>query len=137
VEPQTPEAERRRHTRFPVDYPISYALTDHSEISTGMAMNLSQGGLLACLFDRWGIGTELDLEMFYTYDFQFTALKTQARIVWKDILETTEVIQYQYGIEFTGIDMEERNKLRQLLASMKPIHSNGSTRNGPFQAKPL
>jgi hypothetical protein len=86
-----------------------------------MAMNLSEGGLLAYFFDRIGIGTKLDLEMFYTHELQFTGLNTQARIVWKDIVETSEAIEYQYGIEFIKMDREDKIKLRSLLASMKPI----------------
>ena len=124
------EAERRRFYRFPVEYPISYVLESGGEVSTGMAMNLSEGGLLAYLFDRIGIGTELDVEMFYTHEFQFTSLNTQARIVWKDIVETSEAIEFQYGIEFINMNREERIRLRRLLASMKPAPP--STREHTF-----
>jgi hypothetical protein len=64
------------------------------------------------------VGTELSLEMFYTHEFQFTALNTEARIVWKDLTETREAIEYQYGLEFIRMDPREKSKLRRLLASM-------------------
>ena len=118
VEIQKPEVERRRGDRFHVDYPISYALRSSSEISAGKAANLSEGGLLAYFFDRISVGTELDLEMFYTFGFQFTSLNAQARIVWKDIWETGEGIEYQYGIQFLRMDREEKIKLSKLLASI-------------------
>ena len=111
-------ADRRRFHRYRVDYPISYNLKNINDISTGMAMNLSEGGLLACFFDRISVGAELDLEMFYTFELQFTCLTVEAKIVWKDIMETSEAIEYQYGLEFTGMDQHERNRLRKLLASM-------------------
>jgi c-di-GMP-binding flagellar brake protein YcgR len=114
------EVERRRFDRFPVELPISYALVSTSDVSTGMAVNLSEGGLLGYFLDRIGIGTELDLEVFYTYQCQFTALSAQARIVWKDIIETTEAIEYQYGMEFTEMEKGQKSKLRKLLASIKP-----------------
>ena len=119
---QKPGIERRRYPRFPVEYPISYAEKPGLGVSTGMAMNLSEGGLLAYFHDRMTVGTELDLEMFYTYRHQFTSLNTEARIVWKDIVETSEAIQYQYGIEFTGMDPQERVRLRNLLGSIGPPH---------------
>lgn len=116
------EVDRRRFDRFLVDNPISYILKSSNEISTGMAMNLSEGGLLANFFDRINVGSELDLEMFYIFELQFTSLNVQARIVWKDIMETSEAIEYQYGIEFLGMDREEKTRLRKLLASMKPAY---------------
>jgi len=118
VQIQKPEVERRRGDRFDVDYPISYALRSNSEISAGKAVNLSEGGLLAYFFDRISVGTELDVEMFYTFGFQFTSLNAQARIVWKDIWETGEGIEYQYGIQFLRMDREQKIKLSKLLASI-------------------
>jgi len=112
--------ERRRFGRFRVDYPISYLLEGRSEVLTGIAVNLSEGGLLGCFFDRMRVGTRLDLEIFYTHELQFTALNFQGRIVWKDILETSDAIEYQYGIEFTRMDEEQKSRLCSLLASMKP-----------------
>jgi c-di-GMP-binding flagellar brake protein YcgR len=120
VDIQKPNVDRRKYERFSIDYPISYALKNRDDIATGMAMNLSEGGLLAYCFDRIHVGCELDLEMFYAFELQFTALNTEARIVWKDIIETGESIEYQYGIEFTRMDKTEKNRLRRLLASMDP-----------------
>ncbi|NIQ37765.1 MAG: hypothetical protein GTN81_04150 [Proteobacteria bacterium] len=120
MDSQHPDIERRRFERFLVDYPISYVSQNRAEISTGMAVNISEGGLLAYLFDRIGVGEELDLEMFYASELQFTALSAQARIVWKDVIETSEAINYQYGIKFTRMDKKERIKLAKLLAS---VHS--------------
>ena len=113
-------ADRRRFDRYLVDYPISYNLKNINDISTGLAMNLSEGGLLACFFDRIGVGAKLDLEMFYAFELQFTCLTVEAKIVWKDIMETSEAIEYQYGLEFIGMDPRERTRLRRLLASMNP-----------------
>jgi hypothetical protein len=122
VDTQKPDIERRRSDRFLVDYPISYVSNNSREISTGMAVNLSEGGLLAYLFDRISVGEELDLEMFYVSELQFTALNAQARIVWKDIIETSEAINYQYGIKFTRVDKKERIKLAKLLASVQSAY---------------
>jgi len=118
VDTQKPEINRRRFDRFLVDYPISYNLKESGQTDTGVAMNLSEGGLLASFFDRLSVGSELDLEMFYAFDLQFTSFNVEARIVWKDILETSEAIQYQYGIEFTNMGKEDKARLRKLLASM-------------------
>lgn len=123
MEATRPEAERRRCDRISVDYPISYVLEDHGVVFTGMAVNLSEGGLLGYFFDRMSVGTQLNLEMFYIHELQFTALNTQGRIVWKDIMETSEAIEYQYGIEFTKMGREEKARLCNLLTSMKPSRS--------------
>jgi hypothetical protein len=119
---QKPEIDRRRFDRYPVDYPISYVLEASNEISAGKTLNLGEGGLLVYFFDRINVGTELDLEMFYIHELQFTALNAQARIVWKDIMETSEAIEYQYGLEFVGMDREGKTRLCKLLESMKPDH---------------
>ncbi len=87
-----------------------------------MTVNLSEGGLLACLFDRMRVGTQLDLEMFYTSELQFTSLSAQAKIVWKDITEIREAIEYQYGIEFIKINRGEKAKLYKLLDSISPAN---------------
>ena len=127
--------DRRRFDRFLVDYPVSYNLKSSTVISTGIAMNLSEGGLLAYFFDRINIGSELDLEMFYTSEFQFTSLIVEARIVWKDIIETSEAIEYQYGIEFIRMDREKRTRLHELLASKNPTRSHHCTENAFLQKK--
>ncbi|NIS59726.1 MAG: hypothetical protein GTO13_03175 [Proteobacteria bacterium] len=137
MDTQIPESDRRRFDRFPVDYPISYISEDNSDMSGGMAVNLSEGGLLAHLFDRISVGTELDLEMFYTSELQFTSLSAQAKIVWKDIKETREAIEYQYGIEFIRINRQDKTKLLRLLASIKPAYYSPSKENTiPFK-KPV
>jgi hypothetical protein len=69
------------------------------------------------------VGAELGLEMFYTFELQFTCLTVDARIVWKDIIETSEAIEYQYGLEFMGMDQGEKNRLRRLLASIDSTQS--------------
>jgi len=120
VDTQKPGGDRRRFDRYWVDYPISFNVKDNNEISTGMAMNLSEGGLLVCFFDRFSVGSELDLEMFYAFELQFTCINVEARIVWKDIMETSEAIEYQYGLQFVGMDSGEKIRLRRLLASMDP-----------------
>ena len=120
---QKSDIDRRRFHRYPIDYPISYNLKDQPELFTGLAMNLSQGGLLACFFDRIHVGSELDLEMFCTLELQFTSLNVLGRIAWKDIMETSEAIEYQYGLEFIRIDREQKNKLLRLLTSINPAFS--------------
>ncbi len=113
-----PGVDRRRCDRISVDYPLSYTPKCSGEISAGIAVNLSEGGLLGCLFDRISVGTILDLEMFYTFGLQFTSLNVEGRIIWKDIWETAEAIEYQYGIEFLRMDGMEKAKLFELLASL-------------------
>ena len=125
--------DRRRFYRYSVDYPISYNLKDQPELYTGIAMNLSEGGLLACFFDRIHIGSELDVEMFYTHELQFTSFNVLARIVWKDIMETSEAIEYQYGLEFIRMDREEQDKLLRLLTSINPAFSYRSREDAVFQ----
>jgi len=58
VDTQKPGGDRRRFDRYWVDYPISFNVKDNNEISTGMAMNLSEGGLLVCFFDRFSVGLD-------------------------------------------------------------------------------
>jgi c-di-GMP-binding flagellar brake protein YcgR len=118
VDTQNTGNDRRKYERFAIDYPISYALKNRDDIATGMAVNLSEGGLLAYCFERILVGSELDLEMFYAFELQFTSLNAEAKIVWKDIVETGESIEYQYGIEFTRMDETEKDRLHRLLASI-------------------
>jgi c-di-GMP-binding flagellar brake protein YcgR len=125
--------DRRRFHRYFVDYPISYSLKDQPQLFTGIAMNLSEGGLLACFFDRIHIGSELDVEMFYTHELQFTSFNVQAQIVWKDIMETSEAIEYQYGLEFIRMDREEQDKLLRLLTSINPAFPYHSREDTIFQ----
>ncbi|NIS61056.1 MAG: hypothetical protein GTO13_10240 [Proteobacteria bacterium] len=114
MEGHFPLYERRRHPRFPVDFPVDYRLADGGRTFVGKAVNASEGGLMVCLEESMNTGTKLVLSMLFNLGFQLTEIKARCQIMWKDVGLLSDLPGYQYGLKFLEIDEYDISKLKRL-----------------------
>jgi len=116
--------EKRRYPRFFFDAPIEYSTSNGSRPRGGYAGNMSERGLLLYSIDHLNIGTELEMAVFYRDEYRFSDFHVLAKIVWKDYYMSEDWKGFQYGLKFSHISEEDREKVRQLLV--------GSRRYSPY-----
>lgn len=117
MEGQNPLYERRRHPRFPVDFPVDYHHEGGGKAFVGKAVNASEGGLMVCLDESISTGSELIVSMLFNLGFEFTGIKARCRVIWKDVGLVSDSPGYQYGLEFLDIDEHDIVKLKRLRKS--------------------
>jgi len=114
MEGHLPLYERRRHPRFPVDFPVDYHLADGVRTFVGKAVNASEGGLMVCLEESMNTGAKLVLSMLFNLGYQLTEIKARCQIIWKDVGLLSDFPGYQYGLKFLEIDEYDISKLKRL-----------------------
>jgi c-di-GMP-binding flagellar brake protein YcgR len=107
--------ERRKHTRFSVELPLSYSRVDEKELFGGIVANASGGGILVYLPERMEIGAVLKIEIFYLKGLELGTVETIAKVVWSDIANKGIQGEHRYGLEFQYIDEKDYNRLVALL----------------------
>lgn len=108
-------AERRKHTRFSVELPLSYSRVDDKELFGGIVTNASGGGILVYLPERMEIGAVLKIEIFYLKGLELGTVQTIAKVVWNDMANKGIQGEHRYGLEFQYIDEKDYNRLIDLL----------------------
>ncbi len=106
--------ERRRHSRFPVDFPVDYHRADGGRAFVGRGVNASEGGLMVCLEESMKTGTKLVLSMLFNLGYQLTEIKARCQIIWKDVGLVSDFPGYQYGLKFLEIEEYDISKLKRL-----------------------
>jgi hypothetical protein len=114
MEGQIPLYERRRHRRFPVDFPVDYYREDGGRAYVGKALNASEGGLMVCFEESMTLGTKVMVSMLFNLGYQFTEIKARCQVVWKDVGVISDSPGYQYGLEFLDINDYDIVKLKRL-----------------------
>ena len=106
--------ERRRYTRFPVDFPVDYRRVDGGRACVGKSVNASEGGLMVCLEESMKTGTRLVLSMLFNLGYQLMEIRAQCQIIWKNVGLVSDFPGYQYGLKFLEIDEYDISKLKRL-----------------------
>ncbi|UCD70527.1 MAG: PilZ domain-containing protein [Syntrophobacterales bacterium] len=106
--------ERRRHPRFPIDFPIDYHCEDGSRSFVGKAVNASEGGLMVCFEQSMNTGTKVVVSMLFNLGYQLTEIKARCQIIWKDVGLVSDFPGYQYGLKFLEINKDDISKLKRL-----------------------
>ncbi len=106
--------ERRRHQRFPIDFPIDYHCNDRRRRFVGKAINASEGGLMVCFEESMNTGTKLDVSMLFNLGYQLTEIKARCQVIWKNVGLVSDSPAYQYGLKFLEIDEYDISKLKKL-----------------------
>jgi len=119
------DRERRKSSRFDMDWPLEYKIVDASGVHGGIAVNGSDVGLCIHSVRNMSVGTRLNLVVIYRREFQLTCFEVVAEIVWKDLCLKEDWNGYQYGLEFVQINEKELQKLRKLFPS--PIRYRGES----------
>ena len=108
--------ERRKHPRVSIRLPLEYCEADDA-YHGGLVGNLSEMGMLIYSIRNIPIGTQLGIRVFFIKGYELDGFQAGARIVWRGDYFEERWKAYQYGLEFTGIAEEDRQKLVSLLNS--------------------
>ena len=119
------DKERRKFSRFDMNWPLEYKITNASDVHGGIAVNGSDVGLCIHSLRNMSVGTRLNLVVIYRKEFQLACFEVTAEIVWKDLCLKEDWNGYQYGLEFVQIKEEEFQKLKKLFPS--PIRYRGES----------
>ena len=114
MEGQTRLYERRRYSRFPIDFPVDYYCQDGARSFVGKAVNASEGGLMVCFEESMNLGTRLVVSMVFNLGYQLTEIKARCQVIWKDVGLVSDFRGYQYGLKFLEIDEDDISKLKRL-----------------------
>jgi excisionase family DNA binding protein len=106
--------ERRRHPRFPVDFPVDYTFVEDGKADVGSVANASEGGLMVLLNEMMELGTRMIVFVPFMLDSEATGIKAGCRVVWRDLEAASGGSRYQYGLQFTDISQDDVLKLRKL-----------------------
>ena len=109
--------EKRRYPRVNVNLPFEYDRGD-SIINHGGALNASQGGLLVYFPEKMEIGQTLSLKLFFPSGFEFKSIEATVKVVWVDVHLAEDWGDYRAGVTFTGISLEDLEKLMIFLQSL-------------------
>jgi len=114
--------EKRSHPRFVIDLPLEYGEMGDSCLRGGIAIDLSEGGLLMETVRDIPVGTELNVTVLFPKGYEVANFKVVTKIVrkkphWKEDSKGNRYWEgYQYGLRFIQILEENRWKLDVLLA---------------------
>ncbi len=104
------QARERKHPRYPYAGPITYR--ELGPTRTGQVRNVSQGGLMVVLPERFPPGTAFDLLV----PLDQRSIYPQAEVVWSKDLSDGTATGYLHGLRFTRIDLQDRLTLELFLA---------------------
>jgi hypothetical protein len=114
--------ERRRYPRIVINLPLEYQEKEEDPSLRGaMVVNASKGGFLIESTRDMPVGTELNVTLLFSREFELTNFKAVTKIVHKEShsKENSNGNQvwegYLYGLEFIQILEEDRWKLNWLL----------------------
>jgi hypothetical protein len=108
--------EKRKFSRFFMDWPLEYRMLDVPHAYGGIVVDGSEVGLRIHSIKNMPIGTKLNIAVIFPEGFQMTNFDVLAEIIWKDLYYEEDHNGYQYGLRFIQIKEEDFQKLKQLLA---------------------
>ena len=105
-------AERRRHPRVNARFIVSYRILDEIDnLDISQTKNLSLGGMLLTTNRKFGIGTNLALEIRLPFDpnpIMIIAKVLESREISKDLIYDTRLI-------FLAIDERHRKAIKETI----------------------
>ena len=103
-------AERRRHPRVNARFIVSYRILDEIDnLDISQTKNLSLGGMLLTTNRKFGIGTNLALEIRLPFDpnpIMIIAKVLESREISKDLIYDTRLV-------FLAIDERHKNVIKE------------------------
>jgi len=109
-------AERREFYRTTLELPVEYRSQTISHLKGGLAINLSEGGLLIHLVSDLAVGTKLNLGVLFSKEFELSRFETTAQIVWKEGYWGEDWVGYEYGLKFVETNESDLSKLKEILS---------------------
>lgn len=110
VTEETAPTTERKHPRYPYAAPITYR--ELGPAKTGQLRNVSQGGLMVELPERYPPGTAFDLLI----PLDQRSIHPQAEVVWSHRSADETANTYLHGLRFTRVDIQDRLTLELFMA---------------------
>jgi len=108
-------AERREFHRTTLELPVEYQSQTISHLKGGLAVNVSEGGLLIHLVNDLPVGTILNVGVLFPKEFELSRFEAAAQIVWKEIYWAEDWVGYEYGLKFVETKESDLSKLKEIL----------------------
>jgi hypothetical protein len=109
--------EKRRYPRFSVDLPVEYTRKD-LVVKQGRVINASEGGLLVYFPEQMEIGQHLRLKLVFTSGSNLNMMEIVNQVVWMDVHKGKDWGDYQTGVKFVDISLEDQCTLKIFLSSL-------------------
>ncbi|MFQ5840644.1 MAG: PilZ domain-containing protein [Candidatus Methylomirabilales bacterium] len=109
--PNQGAGERRRHLRFVYDAPVVIC-RPLGPASTGRLHNVSEGGLMVELPERFPLGTALDLQVM----LGDRTVLAEAQVIWSQPVPEGSDSPHRHGLEFTRLAPQDELSLKLFLA---------------------
>ncbi len=112
------EFERRKYRRYPVSLPIEYYRADSPVNQSGQTLDASEGGLQVLFPEQMDIGQHLKMKLFFSSEAKLNIIDMIVEVVWINTQLREGEDHYRSGLRFINISPEDRDKLKNLLASL-------------------
>ena len=106
--------EKRKSRRFELNLPLEYRFMNSSDISAGMVVNGSEGGLFVRSIDNIPVGTKLVIAVLFPDDCELADFQALAEVVRTEGRQKGQ-IGYRYGLQLVQMNKEDYLKLQRLL----------------------
>ena len=117
--------KRRQHPRIKVELALDYSVAVPREHQGGMVADASEGGLLAYLRERIGIGTQLNIEILFVKGLELSSIKGIGKVVWSDLAAKEGFGKHQYGLQFQSFHEDGLDKLKDMLKEIGETYRKG------------
>ncbi len=107
---ETAPTTERKHPRYPYAAPVTYR--ELGPAKTGRVRNVSEGGLMVELPERYPPGTAFDLLI----PLDQRTIHPQAEVVWSQRSSDETTTTYLHGLRFTRLELQDRLTLELFLA---------------------
>lgn len=104
------QVKERKHPRYPYTAPVTYR--ELGPAKTGWIRNLSQGGVMVDLPERYPPGTAFDLLI----SLDQRSISPQAEVAWSHHAAPEGTTSYVHGLKFTRLNLQDRLTLELFLA---------------------
>jgi hypothetical protein len=104
--------ERRRHRRYAYEGPVVYQRLGPA--TPGRVRNLSEGGLLVDLPERFPPGTQLNLDL----SLGDRSIHAEVEVAWSTDPQEGSVTSYPHGVKFIRLELQDRLSLAVFIAKV-------------------
>ena len=118
------DQDRRKHQRFPANFPVRVKVWAGGESQAGTCLNLSQGGLLVEVAELLPRGTRVLVSLDLQKVGKFVCV--QADVVWDLDFSPEAGTRPSMGLRFTGMDEEAETLLNQMIVNMARPAGSGA-----------
>ncbi len=108
--------KKKRHSlRSFLSLPVEYFRSEISAKQLAHTADISEGGLTLYVSERFEIGQNLHLKLFFSYDSNSYVLKIKGQVVSVNVQKEGGEEHYRAGVQFADISTEDTNRLKSFL----------------------